>query len=55
MADLIWVFVMARMGLSFDCLKSLQHGRAPMADSHEIARAAVPVSEVAHEGLIWWL
>lgn len=52
MADLIWVFVMARMGLSFDCLKSLQ-SRLP--DSHENARETVPVSEVAHEGLIWWL
>lgn len=52
MADLIWAFVMARMGLSFDCLKSLPYG---LPDSHENARETVPVSEVAHEGLISWL
>lgn len=52
MADLIWAFVMARIGLSFDCLKSLQDD---MPDSREKAHKTVPVSEVAHEGLISWL
>ena len=51
MAEMIWVFVMARMGLSFDCLKSLQDD---MPDSRETARKAVPVCEVSHEGLISW-
>ena len=51
MAEMIWVFVMARMGLSFDCLKSLQDD---MPDSRETARKAVPVPELSREDLIFW-
>lgn len=49
MADLICVWVMGRMGLSSESLKSLSPRVAPMADSREKARATVPVCEVAHE------
>lgn len=49
MADLICDWVMCRMGLSFESLKSLPDGVVPMADSREKARATVPVCEVAHE------
>jgi len=52
MADLICSWVMGRMGIPFVCLKSLPYG---LPDSHENAHKTVPVSEVAHEGLISWL
>jgi len=51
MADLICSWVMARMGLSFDCLKSLQDD---MPDSHEKAHKTVPVCEVAHGEVLFW-